>query len=85
MPDACVVHASQRTLGLELHVRLLHDTQVRVLGEHLRPLAHSLKYLGFDLLMCVLRESVIHPRALLRLTYPVRSQSQHGICEAPRG
>lgn len=56
---------------LELRVRLLHDAQIGIPVEHLRPLRHPLQDLRLDLLMRVLYPSLasssfstIHPTTI---------------------
>ena len=44
----------KHTLRLELHVGLLHDPEIRVIGKHLRPFFHAFEDFRLDLLMGVL-------------------------------
>jgi hypothetical protein len=75
------------TLRLQLHVGLLHDSEIRVVGEHLRPLLHALQNLWLDLLMGVLPRvlsvrSSRSQRAQLTLSFARRRRASVKLLDA---
>lgn len=74
------------TLRLQFHVGLLHDSEIRVVSEHLRPLLHALQNLWFDLLMGVLQRVLVSTilKKSVRRAHPVVRETKKSISETSR-